>query len=127
MSNNAFRDHIAHDNMTPLWEVLRGLTPREPKQTADPVIWRAETIRQNMKMACEVISAEDAERRVLVLENPKFRGKSQITSSLYAGIQMILPGRSPQSSPYGVCAKTDFKWPGWVHYGAWRKGTNEPG
>ena len=45
MSNNAFRDHIAHDNMTPLWEVLRGLTPREPKQTADPVIWRAETIQ----------------------------------------------------------------------------------
>ncbi|MBX9404400.1 cupin domain-containing protein [Pseudomonas fluorescens] len=104
MSNNAFRDHIAHDNMTPLWEVLRGLTPREPKQTADPVIWRAETIRQNMKMACEVISAEDAERRVLVLENPKFQGKSQITSSLYAGIQMILPGEVAPSHRHTASA-----------------------
>ncbi|MBS7843106.1 cupin domain-containing protein [Pseudomonas veronii] len=104
MSNSTFRDHIAQDNMTPLWEVLRGLTPREPKQTADPIIWRAETIRQNMKMACEVISAEDAERRVLVLENPKFRGKSQITSSLYAGIQMILPGEIAPSHRHTASA-----------------------
>ena len=31
-------------------------------------------------------------RRVLVLENPKLRGKSRITQSLYAGLQLILPG-----------------------------------
>ena len=74
MTDTAFKELISKDNMAPLWEVLRGLTPREPKQVLEPVIWRDKTIRKNMEMACEAISAEDAERRVLVLENPKLRG-----------------------------------------------------
>jgi len=104
MTIHAFRELIGHDNMTPLWEVLRGLTPREPRQVDEPAVWRAETIRRNMKMACEVISAEDAERRVLVLENPARRGKSQATSSLYAGIQMILPGEVAPSHRHTASA-----------------------
>ncbi len=39
-----------------------------------------------------MISAAEAERRVLVLENPALRGQSSITQSLYAGLQLILPG-----------------------------------
>ena len=39
-----------------------------------------------------VISAEEAERRVLVLENPALHGQSRVTSSLFAGIQLTLPG-----------------------------------
>ena len=35
---------------------------------------------------------EEAERRVLILENPGLRGTSQITSTLYAGLQLIMPG-----------------------------------
>ncbi|HUP09313.1 MAG TPA: gentisate 1,2-dioxygenase, partial [Caldimonas sp.] len=40
----------------------------------------------------ELISAEEAVRRVLILENPALRGQSCITQSLYAGLQLILPG-----------------------------------
>jgi gentisate 1,2-dioxygenase len=39
-----------------------------------------------------LISAAQAERRVLVLENPGLRGKACATHSLYAGVQLILPG-----------------------------------
>ena len=35
---------------------------------------------------------EEAERRVMILENPGLPGKSQITGSLYAGLQLIMPG-----------------------------------
>src|SRR2546426_1689246 len=42
--------------------------------------------------AGRLISAKEAERRVLVLENPGLRGRSSITHSLYAGLQLILPG-----------------------------------
>ena len=45
-----------------------------------------------MLEAGDLITAEEAERRVLVLENPALRGKSRITNSLYAGLQLILPG-----------------------------------
>ena len=36
-------------------------------------------------------SAEEAERRVLILENPGLPGSSAVTTSLYAGLQLILP------------------------------------
>jgi gentisate 1,2-dioxygenase len=44
-----------------------------------------------------MISAEQAERRVLVLENPGLPNESSITHSLYAGIQLVMPGEvAPQ-------------------------------
>jgi len=39
-----------------------------------------------------LLTPKEAERRVLVLENPAVRGQSRITQSLYAGLQLILPG-----------------------------------
>src|SRR6478735_375973 len=39
-----------------------------------------------------LITAREAERRVLILENPGLRGESRATNTLFAGIQMILPG-----------------------------------
>jgi gentisate 1,2-dioxygenase len=38
------------------------------------------------------ISAAEAERRVLILENPGLKGSSQISGTLYAGLQLIMPG-----------------------------------
>ena len=51
-----------------------------------------------MLRAGEIVSAEEAERRVLMLINPGLRDRPAITSSLFGGIQMILPGEI--SSPY---------------------------
>ena len=102
--NDAFRAALAAENMAPLWEVLRGLTPREPMAVYEPVLWKAETIRTQIARACDVISAEDAERRVLVLENPALRGRSLATTSLYAGIQMILPGEIARSHRHTASA-----------------------
>lgn len=104
MEAGELRQKLGADNMAPLWEVLRGLTPREPPQVVDPIVWRADTIRANMDIACESISAEDAERRVLVLENPRLRGRSMATNSLYAGIQMILPGETAPSHRHTASA-----------------------
>ena len=39
-----------------------------------------------------MITAEEAQRRVLILENPALRGESRATNTMFAGIQMILPG-----------------------------------
>ncbi len=39
-----------------------------------------------------LITAKEAERRVLVLENPGLRGQPRITTSLYADVQLVLPG-----------------------------------
>ena len=88
----AFYGKIKDRSLAPLWEVLKGLVPPEPKPTPVPFIWNYEDVRPFLLEAGKLVSAEEAERRVLVLENPAFAGKSRATSTLYAGIQVVLPG-----------------------------------
>jgi gentisate 1,2-dioxygenase len=87
-----FYREINEINLTPLWESLHSLVPKEPKSPCVPHLWRYSEIRPFLKRSGEIISAEEAVRRVLVLENPALRGQSAITQSLYAGLQLILPG-----------------------------------
>jgi gentisate 1,2-dioxygenase len=88
----AYYAQISHLNLTPLWESLHALVPREPASPCVPAIWRYKDIHPHLMRAGDLISAEEAVRRVLILENPGLPGKSSITQSMYAGLQLILPG-----------------------------------
>jgi gentisate 1,2-dioxygenase len=88
----AFYRRIDQDNLTPLWEVLGTLVPQRPATPCVPALWSYEAIRPLLFEAGRLITAREAERRVLVLENPALRGASSITHTLYAGLQLILPG-----------------------------------
>jgi gentisate 1,2-dioxygenase len=89
---DAFYEKISTDNLSALWTVLGDLVTPEPRSACRPFLWRFEAIKRFMLEAGALITAKQAERRVLVLENPGFRGQSKITTSLYAGVQMVLPG-----------------------------------
>ena len=87
-----FYERLKPQGLAPLWEVLAALvtpTPRTPVATAK---WSFSTIEPLLMEAGRLITAAEAERRVLVLENPALVGRSRITSTLYAGLQLILPG-----------------------------------
>ena len=88
----AFYAKIDKSNMTALWTVLGALITPEPKSACVPFAWRFKDIRTAMVEAGSLITAKEAERRVLVLENPGMRNQSKITTSLYAGVQMVMPG-----------------------------------
>ena len=62
-------------------------------------VWNFDDVKELMLEAGDVITAEEAERRVLVLENPALRGQSRITNSLFAGIQLIMPGEIADGAP----------------------------
>jgi gentisate 1,2-dioxygenase len=79
-------------NLTPLWEVLHALVPPQPKTPCVPAMWKYDEVRPFLMRSGSAITAEEAIRRVLILENPALRGQSCITHSLYAGLQLILPG-----------------------------------
>jgi gentisate 1,2-dioxygenase len=79
-------------NLTPLWEVLHTLVPLQPASPCVPGLWKYDEVRPFLMRAGQAITAEEAVRRVLILENPALRGQSAITQSLYAGLQLILPG-----------------------------------
>src|SRR5882757_3816177 len=112
----AFYRRIDKENLTPLWEVLGALVPPQPTTPCVPALWRYQTVRPHLMEAGRLITAREAERRVLVLENPGLRGASSITHTLYAGFQLILPGEVAPSHRHtqsalrfvveGTCAYT---------------------
>src|SRR5258706_9688916 len=88
----AFYQEIDRANVTPLWEVLHTLVTPTPKTPCKPCLWKWAEMWPWIQESGRLITAREAERRVLVLENPGLRGPSSITHSLYAGLQLILPG-----------------------------------
>ena len=87
-----FYARIDKDSLTPLWDVLGDLVLPEPKSPCVPAMWKYARVKEYLLEAGQLISAQEAERRVLVLENPGLRGASSITHTLYCGLQLILPG-----------------------------------
>ena len=88
---DAYYSRIQVDNLAPLWTRLKSLVPPEPATLGQPHRWRYEEIRPHVFESGGLITAAEAERRVLILENPAFPGESRITNSLYAGLQLLLP------------------------------------
>ena len=90
----AFYDRLDPHALAPLWEVLTGLVPPEPRPKSVPYAWAYARVRPLLLEAGALLSAEEAERRVLVLENPALRGQSRIAGTMYAGVQLVLPGET---------------------------------
>ncbi len=88
----AFYEKIDRSNLRALWTVLGALITPEPRSSCQPFGWKFAEIRAAMIEAGGLITAKEAERRVLILENPGLRGTSKITTSLYCGVQLVLPG-----------------------------------
>lgn len=84
-----FSQEVATLNTRPLWERVGGT---QPGSAARPTIWRYAELRPQLIRSVDLITARDAERRVLMLENPGLPGTGYITNSLYAGLQVIMPG-----------------------------------
>src|SRR3954468_6098237 len=90
----AFYERIDGENLTALWNVMGALITPEPRSACEPALWRFDAVRGHMLEAGGLITAKEAERRVLVLENPGLRGQSKITTDMYAGVQLVLPGEA---------------------------------
>jgi gentisate 1,2-dioxygenase len=87
-----FYETIRADGLTPLWTVMGNFVTPEPRSPVKPSLWKYEVVRNHLLRAGDLITAEEAERRVLILENPGLPGSSLITRSLYAGFQLVRPG-----------------------------------
>jgi gentisate 1,2-dioxygenase len=89
---DAYYERIDPLSMAPLWTRLKALVPAQPTPIGVAHRWRYDEVRPHVLESAQHITAKEAERRVLILENPALRGSSQITSVLYAGLQLIMPG-----------------------------------
>jgi gentisate 1,2-dioxygenase len=101
---NALYEEMRPAGLAPLWEVLAALVTPEPATLVRAHKWAYGSARAYLMRAGDLISAAQAERRVLILENPGLPGQSAITSSLYAGLQLILPGEIAPCHRHTQCA-----------------------
>ena len=105
--NNARRDfyeRIGGLSMAPLWESLHQLVPPQPMPKYEAAHWDYEKARPFILESGTLITAKEAVRRVLILENPGMKGSSCITPTLYAGLQLILPGEVAPSHRHSQSA-----------------------
>ena len=90
-AQQAFAARMLEKNITPLWTVANRLVRREPTPQIPPVYWSYQRdVRPYILEAADVISAAEAHRRVLVLNNPTL--KHGATHTLTCAIQLIKGG-----------------------------------
>ena len=99
-----FYGRLDRYDTAPLWAAMARLVTPQPVPAYVPAIWRYKEMRPLLMEAGRLITAKEAERRVLVLENPGLRGISQITQSLYSGLQLIMPGEVAPSHRHAASA-----------------------
>lgn len=87
-----FYRRLKEKNAAPLWGSLGDLVLARPRPGCVPALWRYDEIRPLLMESGALITAQEADRRVLMIENPGLKGTPQITQSLYAGLQLVMPG-----------------------------------
>jgi gentisate 1,2-dioxygenase len=93
-----YREALTAAELAPLWPQMRNLLPHgKPASAVDPHVWRFETLRPLLLRAGQLTPVEKAERRVLVLCDPGRAGALQATATIYAGMQLLLPGEAAPS------------------------------
>lgn len=89
---HAYYDELAARQTGPLWTYLSSALTPEPKTKVLPHLWAWDEMRPLVLRSGELVTAAEAERRVIMLLNPGLGGQVATTQTLYAGIQLILPG-----------------------------------
>ncbi|MBL4598512.1 MAG: cupin domain-containing protein [Rhizobiaceae bacterium] len=91
-----YRDEMTKAGVAPLWPMMRNVLPHDkPDAVSKSHLWKYDTVRPLLMQAGELTPVEKAERRVLVLSDPgRGNGAMQATASLYAGLQLLLPGET---------------------------------
>lgn len=94
----AYYEDLNARHVEPLWRALATASPKEPRVQSVPYIWHWRDLRPRMLRASDLITPQEAERRVLMLINPSYEAKTIRTVGLiYAGVQLIMPGEIADS------------------------------
>ncbi|MEV6308246.1 cupin domain-containing protein [Streptomyces sp. NPDC051840] len=81
----------------PLWRFYGNLFPAQPRSRAVPHRWSWHELRPHLLHFAGTLSLDEAERRVLMLVNPGLTDPPATVNTLYAGLQIILPGETAQA------------------------------
>jgi gentisate 1,2-dioxygenase len=87
----AYYRRMEEKHLTPLWTIMSDVVPDEPRSRFKPAFWDYQAdIRPALMEAADIISAEEALRRVLILNNPSLPHGA--THTLFCAMQLIKQG-----------------------------------
>jgi gentisate 1,2-dioxygenase len=91
--DDGFYAELKDNHLSPLWQLMGGIG-EQPVTSMRPHIWRYADARKYLMKAGEVVSIEDAARRVLGFRNPGCQPhqRTGATDSLWAALQLVMPG-----------------------------------
>lgn len=98
-----FNKEIEKYHLGPLWNAIPELMHKQPTPQALPYLWKWETLQAKLMEAREIFTPErGGERRAIYLQNPGLTyrqpwGWASTTHTLYAAVQLILPGETAPS------------------------------
>ncbi|KAK8119895.1 RmlC-like cupin domain-containing protein [Apiospora kogelbergensis] len=81
---------LPSQHLEPLWPKMSAMVPPSPNPIAIPHMWKYADTLPHLRKAGEIVPAEDAERRVLMLVNPTMQSP-HTTDTIYAGLQLVNP------------------------------------
>lgn len=88
----------------PLWRHYGTLLPAEPKNRARPHVWHYAQLRPHALHFSRALSMDEAQRRVLMLINPALTEPPATVNTLFAGIQILMPGETAQAHRHTAAA-----------------------
>ena len=88
----AYYQDLARLETGALWTVANKIEPWAPRSASVPVVWRYQELRGHVLRSAELVSPEEAGRRVIYLNNPGRRDVAAAVGWLYSGLQVMRPG-----------------------------------
>ncbi|WP_298052325.1 cupin domain-containing protein [uncultured Paenalcaligenes sp.] len=87
-----------------LWNVANKIEPWEPKSQSVPVLWRYQDLREYVLRSVDLVTPEQAGRRVIYLNNPGRQDVSASVGWLYSGLQVMHPGEAASAHSHSSSA-----------------------
>jgi len=100
----AYYDEIERHHAGALWTVANKIEPWEPASSSVPMLWQFDALRPHVLRSLELVTPEQAGRRVVYLANP---GRKDVTAAvgwLYSGLQVMAPGECASSHRHSASA-----------------------
>lgn len=98
-----FNKEIEKYYLGPLWNAIPDLMHKQPAPHAQAYLWKWETLYKKLMEAKDIFTPDrGGERRAIYLQNPGLTnrqpwGWASTTQTLYAAVQLILPGETAPS------------------------------
>ena len=100
----AYYDEIERHHAGALWTVANKIEPWEPASSSVPMLWQFDALRPHVLRSLELVTPEQAGRRVVYLANPGRRDVTAAVGWLYSGLQVMAPGECASSHRHSASA-----------------------